>query len=362
MNIKKRIEKTQKLIVSLGIEALYLDDSIQLYYLTGLHLSAGCLVIWEYETLLLVDNRYSELARQQTVVTVGELTKNSLKDRLNQKKTSTLGFSSTHTTYKKFQELQELPLVLKPLEDPLRPLRMIKDPEEIKLLENAAILGSQGFDHVCQILHEGMTEAEAALQLELFWKTHGGKQAAFDPIIAFGANGSMPHYRAGKSTLTKGSAVLIDIGVTLDHYHSDMTRMVYYGQPSAQILEVHQIVQKAQEEALALCKPGTKLGALDKIAHDVIDHSPYPGTFTHSLGHGIGLEVHEFPFIRNSAPFDQVALEEGMVITIEPGIYLPGIGGVRIENTILITHSGYKDLTLRNPAPLILEKETSRHV
>ena len=199
--------------------------------------------------------------------------------------------------------------------------------------------------YVLSLLKEEISEAELALELEFFWKKRGAKKLAFDPIIAFGANSSMPHYRAGLAKLQSHTSILIDIGVVLSHYHSDMTRVVHFGTPTSVIEKIYSIVEEAKARALALCCPGTLVGELDRAARDWIASQGYGERFTHSLGHGVGLDIHEPPTIRDSGLYRTLPLQPGMVITIEPGIYLPGIGGVRLEDTVLITENGHENLT-----------------
>jgi Xaa-Pro aminopeptidase len=212
-------------------------------------------------------------------------------------------------------------------------------------LRKAANLGTEGFEYLLEIIREGISEAELAVELEIFWKRKGSRGLSFQPIIAFGASSSMPHWRASSARLKKGDAILIDIGVHYHHYHSDMTRVVYFKEADPKMVEIHSIVQEAQQLALSLCKPGVKIGELDKTARDSITKRGYGAHFTHSLGHGIGLEIHELPTLRSGSPQSDLLLEPGMCITIEPGIYLAGVGGVRLEDTVVITESGYENLT-----------------
>ena len=266
--------------------------------------------------------------------------------------TQRLGFPSEDTTYQRYTQLKksldEASISLIAIENPVRRLRTIKDSDELARLREAASLGSLGYDLVVDLLEEGITEQELAHALEIFWLKQGGKKLAFDPIIAFGSNSSQPHYRAGNTKLEKGQPVLIDIGVTLNDYHSDMTRVVFYGEPSNLMRKIYGIVKDAQAAALALCRPGTTVGELDNAARQLIAQTGYGEQFSHSLGHGLGLEVHEPPTLRNKPPFNDIVLQPGMVITIEPGVYLPDTGGVRIEDSVVITADGYEDLTQRS--------------
>lgn len=361
----QRVEKLREKIASEGCQALIVEDQINLYYLTGIDMSSGRLLICPKETLLFVDSRYYEACKKQSAFPV-VLSENGLP--LSQmfavpalEQVSTLGFSSALTSYARYLQLdaavkeqnslRSQPLVLKPLENPVTELRAIKDPGEIEQLKQAAELGVQGFDFVQTLLKEGITEKEIAAELEIFWKRRGAEGVAFDPIIAFGPNSSMPHHRAGDTRLQRGDAVLIDIGVLLGHYHSDMTRVVYFGEPNPKMIEIHQIVLQAQQRALDLCRPGTTLAALDQAARGWIAEKGFGETFKHGLGHGVGLEIHELPSIRQRTLPDQTPLLPGMVLTIEPGIYLSGIGGVRIEDTVVITPGGHENLTPRKKWP-----------
>jgi Xaa-Pro aminopeptidase len=165
----------------------------------------------------------------------------------------------------------------------------------------------------------------------------------------------MPHYRASKGKLEKGQPIQIDIGVIDRHYHSDMSRVVFFGKPSSEMRKIYDIVLKAQLAALNQCRPGIKIGDLDQTAREIISKAGYGDKFTHSLGHGVGLEIHESPLLRNKPPHSEEFLQPGMVITIEPGIYLSGIGGVRIEDTVVITDDGYENLTNRPKEMLIID-------
>lgn len=357
MNYLERLKKVEQLLSDIPCDALLIDDPISLYYLLGVELSTGKFVVTPQNRYLIVDGRYFEQCQQNQLCEVILENTSSLNDLFCHPRLEfihTLGIDSLKTSYRDFLKLEhwvqelanrEKTISLIPLENPIAQLREIKDPQELHLLRQAARINYQGFEHVQSILKKGMTELEAAIELEMFWKKKGGRKVSFDPIIAFGQNSSKPHYRAGNTVLQEGMPVLIDIGVTLNHYHSDMTRVIFFGQVERIIKEIYEIVKKAKEAALALCKPGVKIGDLDEAARNIITKCGYGEFFTHSLGHGVGLEIHEAPFLRNRSPFKDRQLEPGMVITIEPGIYLPNVGGVRLEDTIAITQDGYENLT-----------------
>lgn len=354
-------DKVEKLLKHLPCDALIIEDPTDLYYMLGLSLSAGTLLIEPNGGHLIVDGRYFEHCSKLSPFPVLLAKEDTLPNLINNLgAVKELGFASNTTSYSRYEKLKEVlqkvprVVTLIPIEQPLRNLRKIKTPVEITLLKQAAELGSLGFDYVCSLLKEGVSESEMAFELELFWKKKGAKGFAFDPIIAFGANSSMPHYRAGDDVLKKNQVVLIDIGVTYQHYHSDMTRTLFYGTPDPLLLKIYPIVLQAQKAALALCRPGTKVGAVDSAARSLIVEEGFGDQFPHSLGHGIGLEVHEFPLLRDKPPHNDVILEAGMVITIEPGIYIPGVGGIRIEDSIQIVDNGYENLTNRSKDLLCL--------
>lgn len=314
------------------------EDSISLFYLTGLELSAGVLIVTPESGRLYVDGRYFEVASQTSFLEVFPIEENDPFVSLK-----TLSFNQDNTPYKRFKELKEKGLNLTPLNDPVSELRMIKDSDELELLRKASKLGVEGFEYAASLLREGITELEVAIELDIFWKRQGGKGVAFDPIIAFGATSSMPHYRPQQRLLETNNIVLMDMGVTLNNYHSDMTRVVFFGDVKPELKKIHTIVYEALHRALDLCKPGCPIGSVDKAARDHIEANGYK--LPHSLGHGIGLEVHEAPYMRNKKPWDKTLLQPGMVVTVEPGIYIPNLGGIRLEDTIIITPDGYENLT-----------------
>jgi len=367
MNYQKRLKRLQEVLKEASCDALLIDNLINLYYMTGIELSAGTLLVHTDGALLLVDSRYIENCRKISPFPVKQSDSINMDSLLASPELAfikKLAFDSQSTSYKDYLALQKMAasasekkaaeLVLVPFDSPVEKLRTIKDAEEITILQEAADLGTKGFNLVCSLLQTGITELEAATELEIFWKRLGSKGVAFEPIIAFGKNSSMPHYRAGRTLLQPGDIVLVDIGVNYHHYHSDMTRIVFFGKPDPQLLAIHGIVKQAQQAALALCRPGITLGDLDSAARNLISSKGYGSSFTHSLGHGVGLEIHEYPGVKSSPPYRNVPLSPGMVITIEPGIYLPDVGGIRIEDTVVITENGHENLTKISPEPLFI--------
>lgn len=357
MTHSPRINKLQSSLKKLGCEALMIEDPINLLYLTGLKVSTGKLLINGKEARFLLDSRYFEMAKKACSVPVVLSDETKLEDLVRMKPFEgvlSLGFDGDTTSYSSYLALEERlhqknpEIKLIPCRNPVKELRAIKDNEEIAQLRAAAALGSEGYDYICTLLKEGVTEVEIATELEIFWKRKGGSGLGFDPIIAFGANSSMPHYRAGNRALKYGDTVLIDIGVNLGGYHSDMTRVVFFGEPDPRIKTIYAIVLEAQQRALDLCRAGVSIRELDIAARGFIEAEGYGRFFSHGLGHGVGLEIHELPSLKNIAPYQDQVLEPGMVVTIEPGIYLPDVGGVRIEDTVVVTQNGHENLTCRD--------------
>lgn len=337
--------RINQLLQKLPIETSYLvNNPIDIYYLTGLDVSSGSLVIGK-NSFLLVDGRYFEACKNKSPVPV-YLTKEGLLFELIQ---GTLWVDKNSLTIGAFLNLEEKAkdkeIHLQPVESQVMPLRLIKDKEEISLLKEASLLGVEGFHYVKSLLKLGISENEVASELEYFWRKKGGQGVAFEPIIAFGPNSSMPHYRAGSALLKEGDLVLIDIGVKKGHYHSDMTRVLHFGEISPQLKELHRVVQESIESALLKLRQGAIIRDVDEAARQVMRNYGYEEYFTHSLGHGVGLEIHETPLIKSQGPSSSMILQEGMVITIEPGLYLPNLGGVRLEDTVVITKTGYENLT-----------------
>lgn len=341
---KARIERLKEFFLRWKVDGCIIENPIDIYYLLGLQLSLGTVIISKKEARLFVDGRYLHVAKMQSPIEVASLSEKEISQFLKEASISTLAFDSNWTSVERFRKLESL-CQLKGVSSPMKDLRAIKDLKEQKLLKKSATLLHKGFLHIVKKLKTGITEEELALEFEIFCRKEGAEKLAFDSIIAFGKNSAMPHYRSGKTKLKKGDLVLMDIGVVLNHYHSDMTRVVFYGKPDPTLEKLFQVVKKSQKAALQKCAPGVTLAELDLAARAVMKKEKWEEYFVHNLGHGIGLEVHEFPRVGTKTLDKDLPLVPGMVITIEPGLYIPGKGGARYEDMILITEKGYKRLT-----------------
>lgn len=350
MTFQKRLQNFQKVLSNNKLDFFVIDDPFDLLYMTGLRLSAGKLLFHSGEAELFVDGRYIENAKKRSPFPVQKLSTSQLVKFFSMTNGSQnkVGFNSCTTTYQsycnlqKFMKAHDLDYELIALDNPLKELRSIKDNVEITAMKKAAQLAWRGFEYICSILKPGVTEGQVALDFEVFCKRNGAEDLSFEPIIAFGANTACPHHHSGSKVLQEGDAVLVDIGVIVDHYCSDMTRVVFFGEPDSELEKMYALVQRAHHRALALCKPGTKIKDLDIAARSVFSKENLEGYFLHSLGHGIGLQIHEYPPIKQDLP-ESLELKPGMVITIEPGLYFEEKGGVRYEDTILITQDGYEN-------------------
>jgi Xaa-Pro aminopeptidase len=238
-------------------------------------------------------------------------------------------------------------------------LRQVKDDAEVAALRRACAIADEAFAQLLTWLGPGMVEREAAVRLERAMVDAGAEDRSFPTIVASGPNSAIPHHRAGDRVLRSGDLVKFDFGALVDGYHSDMTRMVALGDPGAQLREVFGAVRAAQEAGLAASRAGAGTGDVDAACRAVLDAADLGERFVHGTGHGIGLEIHEDPYLRPETPragltaSRSVTLRAGMAVTVEPGVYLPGVGGVRIEDSLIITPSGPDVLTL-TPKDLVV--------
>ncbi len=334
----KRIEQMQKRLEG---KAYLIEESVDLFYLTGLTLSAGRLLILPEKAVLFVDGRYINACKESSPIPVELDSISTFQKHLG---SLPLFFDPEKMSYARVEKLRKTHSAT-PSQNPIKELRLIKDELELHALQKSADLLYEGFLYLKTELKEGVSEVELARAFEIFCLKNGAEKLSFDPIIAFGPDSAMPHHRAGSKRLESNQIVLIDIGVVVDRYCSDMTRVVFFGTVSDEILELEDVVRRSQEAALALCTPGTPLGDVDAAARAIMAQSGLEDLYLHTLGHGVGLEIHEYPRLKKGGDDAALLLMPGMVVTIEPGLYKAGIGGVRIEDTIVITEEGYQFIT-----------------
>ncbi|MES2344553.1 MAG: Xaa-Pro peptidase family protein [Chlamydiota bacterium] len=333
----KRIQQLQEQLSLWDVDGCLVENPIDLFYLTGLTLSTGSLLVCTDSVCLFVDGRYKAMVQETGVVPYGDILE--LDRHLKNKK---IAFDSSTTVYQRFVKLEKTDCALKAIPGLTKELRVIKDSQEIAILKKSGKLALSGIEYVATLLKPGVTEKELAREFELFCLEGGASGLSFPPIIAFGSNSALPHYRSGNRVLQEGDIVLIDAGAILNNYCSDLTRMVFFGKEDPQLKKMYDSIREAHKAALSCCRPGTPLRVLDETARKSIEDAGLGELIVHGLGHGVGLEVHEFPSVNMKGDDKDVLLRAGMVITIEPGLYLPGKGGVRYEDTIIITDNGYE--------------------
>lgn len=256
----------------------------------------------------------------------------------------TLGFESNHLSYDTYLRLRKaLPKArVKPAGGIAGRLRAVKDGSEIALIRESAKVLDEGFALVKRLLKPGAVESEIALKIEFRFRARGAEATAFDTIIASGARGALPHGKASRKKIKKGELVVVDMGALKDGYNSDETRTFCVGRAGAEEKKIYKTVLDAQSRAIEMIRPGVKAVDVDAAARGHIAKAGYGKYFGHGLGHGVGLDIHEGPTL---SPLSKDVLEEGMVVTVEPGIYVPGLCGVRIEDMALVTRDGCELLT-----------------
>ena len=344
--VKHRRRKARDIIQQRGLDAMLFSDMTNVRYLTGFNGSDGALIVSSTDAWLLCDSRYTVQASQQSSCIVVEYKKkySALVDLLRQNKFKKVGFESTAVTYAAFQELKQFvgdEIELVAVED-ASSLRVLKDESEIALIEQATAISAQAFDDIAEMIVPGVAESEIALALEIAIRKRGGEEKSFDFIVASGERGAMPHGVASGKIVNQSELVTIDFGGRYNGYYSDETVTFALGQPDDKIRKVFDIVLEAHDRAIAQIKPGVPLKDIDAAARDYIAECGYAEFFGHGLGHGVGLEVHEAPRV---SPLSKGLTEVGMVFTVEPGIYLPDLGGVRIEDIVVVTEDGCRVLT-----------------
>lgn len=353
--------RQQKLISQMQLsihEAVVVHNPSNMFYLSG-YTGEGLIVIAHGLSAIVTDFRYTEQVMRQAIGYSLHMTNNDLTH--NQIVSSLLGpmgvtkvyFEDDYVTVKDYAKLQSTLdyCSFEPVAGKIAKLREIKDDNEIGLIRKACAITSDAFDYIVTVIKEGLTEKEIALSLESWMLSHGADRLAFSTIVAAGANGSLPHAVPGDYRIQKGDMITLDYGAKFQGYCADMTRTVCVGTPSDDMLKVYNTVLHAQrmaEDALAKDKTTSDI---DAVARDYIDSQGYAGRFGHGLGHCLGIDTHENPRLSMTC---HDTLQPGHVVTVEPGIYLPGVGGVRIENTCVITHTGIEVLTYAPKELLVL--------
>ncbi len=338
-----RVAALRSLIQEQEIDGMLISDPHNRRYLSGFIGTAGYLFISESDAVLATDFRYTEQAADQAEGFQISKIQGPLAEwfppLLGDLGVKTLGFESDNLTVsglKMFEDAiaeREIEVALEPKSADAAKIRAIKDEGEIELLQKAIDIGDAAFEETAAKLSPGMTEKEAAWEFEKAIRERGAECLSFDTIVANGPNAARPHHQTGNSELEEGQTIVFDCGATYGGYCSDLTRTVVLGEADDELARIYNIVLEAQEAAIKNVTSGITGGEADAIARKIIGDAGYANNFGHSLGHGLGLQVHEEP---NVGPRGNTPLENGMPFTIEPGIYLPGWGGVRIEDVVVL--------------------------
>ena len=350
---------SQILLDEKNIDAMLITDPYNMRHLSGFRGGEGALYISRTQQVLITDSRYTEQAGKESDFTVIEENMGHKREQIlleciqKEEKASgiAMGYEDQSLLCAQFDKLKAaLPVESwVPLGGSVDALRRIKTEEELEYIARAEAIGDQAFAAVLKKIQPGMTELQLAAELEYEMKKAGAEGTSFSTIVASGLNSSMPHAIPGTKKLEEGDFITMDFGCLVNGYCSDMTRTVVLGKASEKQKEIYQVVLKAQLAALDAIREGVTGKSVDKVARDIIAEAGYGDCFGHGLGHSVGLFIHENPRL---SPSDDTVLQAGMTETVEPGIYVPGFGGVRIEDTVVVTKDGHRNLA-SSPKELI---------
>jgi Xaa-Pro aminopeptidase len=330
------------------LDAMLVAYSANLRYLSGFTGSNGSLLVLPDRAILFTDPRYQIQAPQevncQVRVAKGPLVA-SIAASISRLRLRRIGYEPPRMTCDWFDSLQRsVPsrASLEPVTGWIEELRMIKSPEELERIRRSVGTNSRAFEQVLKRVRAGITEQDLAAELEYRMRRLGAEKPAFETIVAGGKRGALPHAQPTSARLETGGLVVVDMGAVQDGYCSDMTRMLFLGSPGPKVKRTYRAVLEAQAAAIDAVRPGVSTAYVDRQARKVLQGYGLDAAFVHSTGHGLGLEIHEPPRIGKR---DKARLEAGMAVTIEPGVYLEGFGGIRIEDTVVVTAAGCEILT-----------------
>ena len=352
--IENRIENVRKALQETDVDTLMVLVAENRFYLSGytgedsqFDETAGALFITRDDLILATDPRFDTQAAQEAplydIVCYKKGLPLELPEIVKRLETRTLGFESVRLSCQQYNKMREaldeadLATTLVPVEDIVENLRVIKTEDEIQATRKSLAVAEDAFEAALAKLEPGMTEIEGAWQLEIAVREKGGTGLSFPTICATGRNSALPHAIPGQATFRAGDPLLFDWGVFAGHYCSDTTRTVVLGEPDDQFKKVYATVREAQKRAIAAIRNGASSKAVDAAAREYIDNTEFEGRFAHGLGHGTGLAVHEAPRLNT---LRDEKLQTGMIVTVEPGIYLPEWGGIRLENQVVVREDG----------------------
>jgi Xaa-Pro aminopeptidase len=355
--LKTRHKTVRDALKALKLDGLLVTHAADLAYLTNFTGEDSIGLITKDELYLVTDFRYQEQAKLEAgwvKLAVGRDIAPALAKTVAESGASRLGFEANFTTVGQVSALTRAlkdlngagPVELTPVEDVMTNIRKVKDDHEIDLVRKAIGVAEEAFEAIRDEIKVGLSENHLAGLLISELRSRGAQTASFEPIVAAGPNSALPHYRAGEALVTRDQPLLFDWGAIYQGYCSDLTRTFLIGRMNDQLKRAYSVVLEAQQAAIKFLRPGVTTKQADRVARDIIDKAGFKDAFGHGLGHGIGRDIHELPALRQTGAEDE--LRPGMIVTVEPGVYLPGIGGVRIEDDVLITHSGCEVLSSLN--------------
>ncbi|WHY90486.1 aminopeptidase P family protein [Neobacillus cucumis] len=342
-----KLEKLRESFAANGIDGILITSSYNRRYVSNFTGTAGVVLISSEKALFITDFRYIEQASKQCqgfeIIKFSISIPEEVAKQVKQLGINKLGFEADYLTFSELKSYEkEIEGELLPVSGVIEKLRLIKTDAEIKILKEAADIADAAFKHILDFIRPGKTELEVANELEFFMRRAGATSSSFDTIVASGQRSALPHGVASDKVIETGDFVTLDYGAYYKGYVSDITRTVAVGQPDEKLKNIYEIVLDAQLRGMEGIKPGMTGKEADAITRDYITEKGFGEYFGHSTGHGIGLEVHEGPALSFRS---DLVLEPGMVVTCEPGIYIPELGGVRIEDDTLVTKTGNEALT-----------------
>jgi Xaa-Pro aminopeptidase len=327
----------------LEVDALLLTRLPNVRYLTGFTGSSACLLLAPAGSTFFTDGRYEEQSRHEVpdlprVASMASLL-GPIREHVDRLGGRRLGFEKHAVTVGQLERWADAldGVALAGIDEEVERLRWTKDEDELAVLRSAQEATDRAFEDVLDALVVGVTERQAAARLEREMTRQGADGTAFDSIVAFGEHAAEPHHRPCHRALAEGDVIKMDFGAIVDGYHTDMTRTVAFGEPAPELRKIHDLVAAAQQAGIDALHPGASAADVDRAARAVIEDAGYGEAFSHGLGHGVGLEIHEGPSLRREG---EDVIPAGTVVTVEPGVYLPGLGGVRIEDVIEVTEDG----------------------
>ncbi|HEF1901630.1 M24 family metallopeptidase [Bacillus thuringiensis] len=354
MNV--RITNIQKQLHNYGIDGLLITKKENRQYATNFTGSAGVVLIAAHKAIFITDFRYVDQAKTEIKAAEIIMHKGNLEEevanqvsKLNIQK---LGIEDNNMTLQQFKKLQKyIHTEMVPVCEIIEDIRLIKDTSEIETMKIAATIADEAFHHIVTFLKPGISETDVRDELEFFMRKKGATSSSFQIIVASGVRSSLPHGVASNKIIERGDIVTLDFGALYDGYCSDITRTVAIGEPSEEFQKIYNVVQEALKRGTEAIKPGETAKSIDDITRNYITEHGYGQYFGHSTGHGLGLEIHEPLRLSQES---KATLQEGMVVTVEPGIYIPNWGGCRIEDDIVITKDGYDVITKSNRELIII--------